>query len=207
MYFIFFVHENDLPKPLFYIQYNSLLNVLYKGYARDWVPTNYPIPTKKIVSYNSLGKMKRVGQAINPLPGLLATEGVLKLIGGFIFIFSPQRVLSLVMPAPIPSSALLLVRMLGTQTATLGVCLLLTSPTTSTAVMSRRIAYWTVFIRDASLIAVLGWRLLLGDVDQPLGLTRRGLQIWISELTPFMFGHLWVLLRRPHWFWIFMYLV
>jgi hypothetical protein len=130
----------------------------------------------------------------------MLTEGVLKLIGGFIFIHSPRNILSLAMPQPFPSSSLLLVRMLGTQTATLGACLLLASAKTPAAVASRRTAYWTVFIRDATLVAVLGWQLLFADVDQPLGLTREGLRIWIAEISPFMIGHLWVLLRRPQWF-------
>lgn len=136
----------------------------------------------------------------SPIRGLMLTEGVLKLISGFIFIHSPQNVLSLAMPQPFPPSSLLLVRMLGTQTATLGACLLLASTKTPTAAATNRIAYWTVFIRDATLVAVLGWQLLFADADHPLGLTRKGLQMWMAEISPFMIGHLWVLLRRPQWF-------
>lgn len=136
----------------------------------------------------------------SPMRGLLLTEGVMKLAGGFIFIVSPRTILGMAMPTPAPSSALLLTRMLGTQTFTLGVCLLLASANTPSAVASRKLAYWTVFTRDASLVAILGWQLLLGDVDAPLGLTRKGLQGWIGEIVPFMLGHLWVLLRRPGWF-------
>jgi hypothetical protein len=135
-----------------------------------------------------------------PIRGLLLTEGTLKLIGGSIFILSPHTVLNMVMPSPCPPSALLLTQMLGTQTLTLGVCMLLASSTAPSAIASRRIVYWTVFTRDAALIAVLGWELCFGRSDTALGLTKEGLRSWILEILPFLLGHWWILMRRSGWF-------
>jgi hypothetical protein len=122
----------------------------------------------------------------------------MKLVGGVIFIGSPRTILNMAMSAPLPPSTLLLTRMLGTQTFTLGVAMLLASPPAAAA--SRRVVYWTVCIRDATLVAVLSWQLLCGEKDIPLALSRTGLRSWILEIAPFLLGHLWVLLRRPNWF-------
>ncbi|KAI5924507.1 hypothetical protein F4810DRAFT_127289 [Camillea tinctor] len=137
----------------------------------------------------------------SPLRALCLTEGLMKLAGGLIFIASPQTPLAVAVAPPIPSSALLLTRLLGTQTLTLGVALLLVSAPSARAVGSRRVVYWTVFARDATLLTILALQLFAGDNNSDLlGFTPGGLRVWISELTPFFLGHLWVLLRRPHWF-------
>ncbi|KAH9885885.1 hypothetical protein F4778DRAFT_488700 [Xylariomycetidae sp. FL2044] len=136
----------------------------------------------------------------SPLRTLLLTEGVLKFVGGLMFIVSPQTPLSVAIKNPIPPSSLLLVRLLGTQTFTLGIPMLLASRRTQAAVASRRIVYWTVFARDATLLAMLAVQYWLGDKDQPLGFTRAGLQAWMMEILPFAFGHLWILTQKPQWF-------
>jgi hypothetical protein len=136
----------------------------------------------------------------SPIRGLFITEGLMKLAGGLIFIGSPRTILAMAMPPPIPSSSLLLTRMLGTQTFTLGISMLLASSNAPAAVASRRVVYWTIFARDATLVAALGWQLWLGDSDAPLALSREGLKSWILEITPFLFGHLWILMQRPQWF-------
>jgi hypothetical protein len=124
----------------------------------------------------------------------------MKLAGGLIFVGSPRTILNLAMPPPLPPAALLLTRMLGTQTFTLGIALLLASSRAPAAVASRRVVYWTVFARDATLLAVLGWQFCFGESDTPLALSRKGLRSWIMEIAPFMIGHLWVLVQRPQWF-------
>ncbi|KAI1506036.1 hypothetical protein F5X99DRAFT_366927 [Biscogniauxia marginata] len=137
----------------------------------------------------------------SPLRALCLTEGLMKLAGGLIFIASPQTPLAVAVAPPIPSSAVLLTRLLGTQTLILGVALLLAAAHSPKAAGSRRIVYWTVFARDATLLTVLALQLWFGENDNDaLGFTSGGLRAWISELTPFLLGHLWILLRKPHWF-------
>ncbi|KAI1488577.1 hypothetical protein F5X96DRAFT_671513 [Biscogniauxia mediterranea] len=137
----------------------------------------------------------------SPLRTLFLTEGLMKLAGGLVFIASPQTPLAVAVAPPIPSSAMLLTRLLGTQTLILGVSLLLASARSARAVASRRVVYWTVFARDATLLTVLTLQLWVGDNgSDALGFTSGGLRVWISELTPFFVGHLWILLRKPHWF-------
>ncbi|KAI1389160.1 uncharacterized protein F4822DRAFT_271141 [Hypoxylon trugodes] len=136
----------------------------------------------------------------SPMRSLFLTEGVLKLIGGSIFMISPQTPLSVAVGAPIPPSALLLTRLLGTQTFTLGLSMLLASSRTPKAVPSRRIVYWTIFARDATLITVLALQLWFGDNTEALGFSPKGLRAWLAELMPFCLGHLWILITKPHWF-------
>lgn len=144
----------------------------------------------------------------SPIHALFVTEGLMKLAGGLIFIGSPRTILGLAMtPAPaagprsaaFPPAALLLTRMLGTQTLTLGAAMLLAAPAGRAA---RRVVSWTVLVRDAALLAVLGAQLLLPGAarDAPGALSTPGLRSWILEITPFFLGHLWLLLRRPAWF-------
>ncbi|KAH8678386.1 hypothetical protein BX600DRAFT_532266 [Xylariales sp. PMI_506] len=182
----------------------------------------------------------------SPLRELLITEGLMKLAGGLIFIGSPRTILNVVLPtsteaatavkgsgknapnrtmrAPTATAAAtLLTRMLGTQTFTLGIAMLLASRGDAASVASRRVVYWTVCARDATLVAVLGWQLLRqqrlpkngrvsddelegslgsGGVEEeaPLQLSSAGLRSWIAEIAPFLTGHLWLLLLRPQWF-------
>ncbi|KAI0599476.1 hypothetical protein F4775DRAFT_550023 [Biscogniauxia sp. FL1348] len=137
----------------------------------------------------------------SPLRAMFLTEGLMKLAGGLIFIASPQIPLAVAVAPPMPSSAMLLTRLLGTQTLTLGVALLLASAPSARAVGSRRLVYWTVFARDATLLTVLALQLWNGDSGSDAArFTSAGLRVWISEITPFFLGHLWVLLRKPHWF-------
>ncbi|KAL7623697.1 hypothetical protein AAE478_005249 [Parahypoxylon ruwenzoriense] len=134
------------------------------------------------------------------LRSLFLTEGIMKLAGGLMFLVSPQTPLSVAVGVSIPGSTLLLTRLLGTQTFTLGISMLLASAPTPTAVASRRIVYWTVFARDATLVTMLALQLWLGDNDDALGFSHRGLLAWMAELAPFCLGHLWVLTARPYWF-------
>ncbi|KAI1456519.1 hypothetical protein F4805DRAFT_226773 [Annulohypoxylon moriforme] len=136
----------------------------------------------------------------SPLRSLFLVEGVMKLAGGLVFIISPQTPLTVAVAAPIPPSALLLTRLLGTQTFTLGISMLLASARTPKAVQSRRVVYWTIFARDATLVTVLMSQLLFGDNSDALGFSVNGLCAWLAELMPFCLGHLWVLTMRPHWF-------
>ncbi|KAI2632659.1 hypothetical protein GGS26DRAFT_85771 [Hypomontagnella submonticulosa] len=136
----------------------------------------------------------------SPMRSLFLVEGLMKLAGGLMFMVSPQTPLSVAVAAPIPPSALLLTRLLGTQTFTLGISMLLASANTPTAVSSRRIVYWTVFARDATLVTALTLQLWLGDNTGALGFSPTGLRSWLAELMPFCLGHLWVLLAKPHWF-------
>ncbi|KAI6091711.1 hypothetical protein F4821DRAFT_225420 [Hypoxylon rubiginosum] len=136
----------------------------------------------------------------SPLRSLFLTEGVMKLAGGLMFIVSPQTPLSVAVALPIPPAALLLTRLLGTQTFTLGVSMLLASANTPTAVASRRVVYWTVFARDATLVAVLASQYWFGYNAGVLGFSPLGLCSWLAELMPFCIGHLWILTAKPHWF-------
>ncbi|OTA96287.1 hypothetical protein M434DRAFT_392949 [Hypoxylon sp. CO27-5] len=136
----------------------------------------------------------------SPLRLLFLTEGVMKLLGGMVFIVSPQTPLAVAVAAPIPPAALLLTRLLGTQTLTLGISMLLASAKTPKAESSRRVVYWTVFARDATLVTVLALQLWLGDNVDALGFSPRGLRAWLTELMPFCMGHLWILTTKPHWF-------
>ncbi|KAI1471944.1 uncharacterized protein F4812DRAFT_200111 [Daldinia caldariorum] len=138
--------------------------------------------------------------AKSPLRSLFLIEGLMKLAGGLVFILSPQTPLSVAVAAPIPPIALLLSRLLGTQTFTLGISMLLASARTPTAASSRRIVYWTVFARDATLATVLALQLWLGDNADVLGFSPNGLRAWLAELMPFCLGHLWVLTAKSHWF-------
>ncbi|KAI2616257.1 hypothetical protein GGR54DRAFT_610163 [Hypoxylon sp. NC1633] len=139
-------------------------------------------------------------QSLSPMRTLFLIEGVMKLAGGLMFILSPKTPLGVAVAEPIPASALLLTRLLGTQTLTLGITLLLASARTPAAVSSRRIVYWTVFARDATLATVLAAQLCFGQNMDVLGFTPAGLRSWLTELMPFCLGHLWVLLARPQWF-------
>ncbi|KAK6955055.1 hypothetical protein Daesc_002685 [Daldinia eschscholtzii] len=136
----------------------------------------------------------------SPLRSLFLVEGLMKLAGGLVFIVSPQTPLSVAVAAPIPPSALLLSRLLGTQTFTLGISMLLASAKTPKAASSRRIVYWTVFARDATLVVVLALQLWFGDNADALGFSPKGLRTWLAELMPFCLGHLWVLTAKSHWF-------
>ncbi|KAI2465598.1 hypothetical protein F4781DRAFT_18147 [Annulohypoxylon bovei var. microspora] len=139
-------------------------------------------------------------KSASPLRLLFLNEGVMKLAGGLIFIVSPQTPLSVAVAAPIPPSALLLTRLLGTQTLTLGISMLLASARTPKAVSSRRVVYWTVFARDATLVTVLALQLWFGDNSDAAGFSSKGLRSWLAELMPFCLGHLWILTTKPHWF-------
>ncbi|KAI1440673.1 hypothetical protein F5Y02DRAFT_402016 [Annulohypoxylon stygium] len=139
-------------------------------------------------------------KSTSPLGPLFLTEGLMKLAMGSVFIISPQTPLSAAVAAPIPSSALLLTRLLGTQTFTLGISMLLASSSTPKAVASRRVVYWTVFVRDATLAAVLASQLLFGENSDILGFSVKGLRSWLAELMPFCLGHLWILTTKSHWF-------
>ncbi|KAI0830948.1 hypothetical protein F5Y06DRAFT_205673 [Hypoxylon sp. FL0890] len=139
-------------------------------------------------------------KSASPLRLLFLTEGVMKLAGGLIFMLSPQTPLAVAVAAPIPPSALLLTRLLGTQTFTLGISMLLASAKRPKAVSSRRVVYWTVFARDATLATVLALQLWLGDNVDALGFSPSGLRAWLTELMPFCLGHLWILTTKPHWF-------
>ncbi|KAI8960587.1 hypothetical protein F5Y11DRAFT_261774 [Daldinia sp. FL1419] len=136
----------------------------------------------------------------SPLRSLFLIEGVMKLAGGLVFVVSPQTPLSVAVAVPIPPSALLLSRLLGTQTLTLGISMLLASAKTPRAVSSRRIVYWTVFARDASLMTVLALQLWFGDNTDVMGFSPKGLRSWLAELAPFCLGHLWILTTKSHWF-------
>ncbi|KAI1135785.1 hypothetical protein F5Y05DRAFT_415785 [Hypoxylon sp. FL0543] len=136
----------------------------------------------------------------SPLRPLFLIEGVMKLAGGLMFMVSPQTPLAVAVAAPIPPSALLLTRLLGTQTFTLGVSMLLASAKTPQAVSSRRVVYWTVFVRDATLATVLALQLWSGDNGDALGFSPGGLRAWLAELMPFCLGHLWILTMKPQWF-------
>ncbi|KAI1401952.1 hypothetical protein F4819DRAFT_303129 [Hypoxylon fuscum] len=136
----------------------------------------------------------------SPMRSLFLTEGVMKLAGGLVFMISPQTPLTGAVAAPIPPAALLLTRLLGTQTFTLGISMLLASAKSPTAVSSRRIVYWTVFARDATLVTVLALQYWFGGNDSALGFSRKGLRAWLAELLPFCVGHLWILTMKPHWF-------
>ncbi|KAI1656545.1 hypothetical protein F4813DRAFT_363591 [Daldinia decipiens] len=136
----------------------------------------------------------------SPLRSLILVEGIMKLAGGLVFIISPQTPLSVAVAAPIPPSALLLSRLLGTQTFTLGISMLLASTKAPKAAASRRIVYWTVFARDATLVTVLALQLWFGDNTNVLGFSPKGLRSWLAELIPFCLGHLWILTAKPHWF-------
>ncbi|KAI4859357.1 hypothetical protein F4820DRAFT_168664 [Hypoxylon rubiginosum] len=136
----------------------------------------------------------------SPLRSLFITEGLMKLAGGLMFIISPQTPLSGAVALPMPPATLLLTRLLGTQTFTLGISMLLASAKTPTAVSSRRVVYWTVFARDATLVTVLALQYWFGDNVDALGFSPKGLLGWLAELTPFCLGHLWILTAKPHWF-------
>ncbi|KAI1760619.1 hypothetical protein GGR53DRAFT_509025 [Hypoxylon sp. FL1150] len=136
----------------------------------------------------------------SPLRSSFVTEGVMKLAMGLVFVISPQTPLSGAVAPPIPPAALLLTRLLGTQTFTLGVSMLLASANTPTAVASRRVVYWTVFARDVTLVAVLASQYWFGDNTSVLGFSPKGLRSWLAELMPFCIGHLWILTAKPHWF-------
>ncbi|OTB08922.1 hypothetical protein M426DRAFT_316222 [Hypoxylon sp. CI-4A] len=139
-------------------------------------------------------------QSLSPLRSLFLTEGVMKLSMGLVFMISPKTPLSIAVADPIPPSALLLTRLLGTQTLTLGISMLLASAKTPAAISSRRIVYWTVFARDATLATMLALQLWFGENNDVLGFTPKGLRAWFTELMPFCLGHLWVLTFKPHWF-------
>ncbi|KAI1101400.1 hypothetical protein F4804DRAFT_316026 [Jackrogersella minutella] len=139
-------------------------------------------------------------ESASPLRMLFLIEGIMKLAGGLVFIISPQTPLSVAVAAPIPPSALFLTRLLGTQTFTLGVSMLHASARTPKAVASRRIIYWTIFVRDVTLVTVAASQLLLGDNSNALGFSPKGLRSWLTELMPFCLGHLWILTTKSHWF-------
>ncbi|KAI0180730.1 hypothetical protein GGR52DRAFT_2859 [Hypoxylon sp. FL1284] len=136
----------------------------------------------------------------SPSRSLFLTEGVMKLAMGLVFVISPHTPLSGAVALPMPPAALLLTRLLGTQTFTLGVSMLLASAKTPAATSSRRVVYWTVFARDATLVTVLAMQYWFGDNDNVLGFSPKGLRSWLAELMPFCLGHLWVLTTKPHWF-------
>ncbi|KAI1374810.1 hypothetical protein F4677DRAFT_156981 [Hypoxylon crocopeplum] len=136
----------------------------------------------------------------SPLRTLFLIEGFMKLAGGLMFMISPETPLTVAVAAPIPPAALLLTRLLGTQTFTLGISMLLASARTPAAQSSRRIVYWTIFARDATLATALALQLCFGDNHDALGFTPKGLRSWLTELMPFCLSHLWVLLAKPHWF-------
>ncbi|KAI1088703.1 hypothetical protein F5B19DRAFT_470213 [Rostrohypoxylon terebratum] len=139
-------------------------------------------------------------ESTSPLGALFLTEGLMKLAMGSVFMISPQTPLFAAVAAPIPPSALLLTRLLGTQTFTLGISMLLASSRTPKAIASRRVVYWTVFARDATLAAVLASQLLFGENSDILGFSVKGLRSWLAELMPFCLGHLWILTMKSHWF-------
>ncbi|KAI1214339.1 uncharacterized protein F4807DRAFT_122660 [Annulohypoxylon truncatum] len=166
---------------------------------QDRIPSDthrhYPRQSIGIINHNEMST-----KSTSPLRLLFLTEGVMKLAGGLVFMISPQTPLSVAVAAPIPPSALLLTRLLGTQTFTLGISMLLASTRTSKAVSSRRIVYWTIFARDATLVTVLALQLLFGQNSDALGFSVKGLRACLAELMPFCLGHLWILAAKPHWF-------
>ncbi|ORY01826.1 hypothetical protein BCR34DRAFT_574610 [Clohesyomyces aquaticus] len=97
----------------------------------------------------------------SPLPPLLLTEAILKLIGGSIFFISPTTILKNLHSPPYPLSSISLIQSLGTQTIAFSIPLFLAARADSASVKSRRIVYWAVLGREgllgAGLLAQIGW--------------------------------------------------
>ncbi|KAF2251251.1 hypothetical protein BU26DRAFT_563193 [Trematosphaeria pertusa] len=94
----------------------------------------------------------------SPLPTLLLTEAVLKLLGGAIFFLSPTSVLKNLASQPYSPASLSLIRSLGTQTIAFSVPLFLSARSDAKSVGSRRIVYWGLLAREGVL--ALGYVLL-----------------------------------------------
>ncbi|KAF2014820.1 hypothetical protein BU24DRAFT_423736 [Aaosphaeria arxii CBS 175.79] len=169
----------------------------------------------------------------NPLPLLLLSEGVLKVIGGSVFLFSPTTILKNLQSAPCTATSISLIRNLGTQTLAFSIPLFLAARNDVVSIKSRRLVYWTLLGREGllalGLLGQIGWshvgqwkspvdkgaeereRLLeegLGydlkgrdeDVRWDERVLRKGLLLWVAELTPFILGRIWILTMKKDWF-------
>ncbi|KAF2123114.1 hypothetical protein BDV96DRAFT_561984 [Lophiotrema nucula] len=91
----------------------------------------------------------------SPLPTLLLTEALLKLLGGTLFLLSPATILKNLMQPPYPDPSLSLIRSLGTQTLAFSVPLFLASTRRFRGPGVRRVVYWTLLAREGILAAGL----------------------------------------------------
>ena len=82
---------------------------------------------------------------------LFLTEGVLKVIGGAIFVFSPSSVLKSLTFAPYSVTSEALVRNFGTQTLAFSIPLFLAARSDTASVKSRKLVYWTLLAREGLL--------------------------------------------------------
>lgn len=134
----------------------------------------------------------------SPLGRLFFIEGILKVLGGLSFLVLPEYYLTKALPiiAPITPSSISLFQSIGSQTLAFSVPLFLASRETPDAVASRRIVYWMMLARESFLAASI----LLQKGDQAGGFTRGALRSWLWELSPFVIGRIWILLRKKEWF-------
>jgi len=93
----------------------------------------------------------------SPLPALFKTEGILKVLGGSVFLFSPTLILQNLTSSPYPSSSLSLVQTVGTQTLAFSIPLFLASRADIASVKSRKIVYYALLAREGFLgLGLLG---------------------------------------------------
>jgi hypothetical protein len=95
----------------------------------------------------------------SPLPKLMITEGILKVLGGSLFFVSPVLILKNLVspsiapatPSPYPASSLSLIQSLGTQTLAFSIPLFLAARSDSSSVKSRKIVYLSLLARESFL--------------------------------------------------------
>jgi hypothetical protein len=95
----------------------------------------------------------------SPLSTLFPIEGILKIIGGSIFILYPSTILKNLQEPPYPATSLSLIRSLGTQTIAFSIPLFLAAKSRQPSV--KRGVYLTLLGREGllalGLFAQIGW--------------------------------------------------
>jgi hypothetical protein len=99
--------------------------------------------------------------ATSPLRTLFITEGILKVLGGAIFFFSPSTILQQLQEPPYGLSSLSLVQSLGIQTIAFSIPLFLAARRDEASLKSRKIVYWALLGREGflalGLLGQIGW--------------------------------------------------
>ncbi|KAF2185840.1 hypothetical protein K469DRAFT_707519 [Zopfia rhizophila CBS 207.26] len=125
-----------------------------------YIPSTKP-PNHNTLSYPLPGFV-RMAHPTSPLPTLLYTEAVLKVLDGTMFIVSPTTVLKNLTTPPYTPTSISLIQNLGTQTLAFSIPLFLASYNTSTARASRKLVYYTVLAREGflalELLGRIAWR-------------------------------------------------
>ncbi|KAF2710185.1 hypothetical protein K504DRAFT_501457 [Pleomassaria siparia CBS 279.74] len=93
----------------------------------------------------------------SPLPKLFIAEGILKVLGGSIFFFSPTLILKNLAAPPYNASSLSLIQSMGTQTLAFSIPLFLAARGDFASAKSRKIVYCALLAREGFLgLGLLG---------------------------------------------------